>query len=197
MLLAENVVIDLGEDYQKQSYRNRYYLYAASGRVPLSIPVSKPDGNHTPVHRVLLSDHEPWQRTHWRTLEAAYKKSPYYIHYADEVRRLVFASTDKLAVYNQHCFQGICELLEVSVSYSFSELYCQGEGAVDMRNTITPKQETPVARFLQTCFYHQVFEEKQGYLADLSLLDLLFNMGPEAEGWLRKVIRDYRSASAG
>lgn len=194
MLLAENVIIDLGEDYVKQSYRNRYNIYTAQGKLSLSVPVTKPDGNHTSVHRVQLSDHEPWQRTHFRTIEAAYQNSPFYIHYIDEVRDLIYSKFDTLAEFNDHCFKGICKLIEIPLSWSFTNIYYEDE-CVDMRNIISPKKETKISEILGLHTYHQVFEEKHGFIKDLSILDIIFNMGPDGYSFIKKVAEDYRNAA--
>lgn len=193
MLLAENAIIDLGEDYVKQSYRNRYYIYTASGKLALTVPVTKPDGNHTAVKRVMLSGHEQWQRTHFRTIEAAYQNSPYYIHYIDEVRDLIYSKYNSLAEFNDHCFKGICELIEIPLSYSFTNIYYEDE-CIDMRNILSPKKETQISTILGLHTYHQVFEEKHGFIADLSILDVIFNMGPDGYSYIKKVAENYRGS---
>lgn len=116
MLMAENIVLDIGENYIKQSYRTRYNIFSASGKYALTIPVSRPGGNHSPVKDILISDHEPWQRTHFRTIQAAYQNSPYYIHYIDEVGALLFNNSTLLYKFNDYCLKGIMELLGITVS---------------------------------------------------------------------------------
>ncbi len=196
MLLAENAIIDLGENYVKQSYRNRYNIYSASGKQAMTIPVSKPDGNHTAVHRIMISNHEPWQRIHWRTIEAAYQNSPFFIHYMDDIKDLLNNRAKTISEYNIICFKGLCELLELPVAHSYTEKYYEDD-SIDLRNKITPKRETSVSEFLSKHPYHQVFEDKHGYIKDLSLLDILFNMGPQGSSFITKTAEIYRNASAG
>jgi len=196
MLLAENVFTDLGENYIKQTYRNRYEIYTAAGKKTISIPVKKQDGNHTSMHRILLSDHEPWQRTHWRTIKAAYQNSPFFIHYEEEVKSLIQTESKYLYQYNDACLQGIFSLLEISFQNEYTKEYFEGAG-IDLRNYFTPKSINDVTIELKALPYHQVFEEKYGFIADLSILDLLFNLGPEATSYLEKAKAVYLSASAG
>jgi len=196
MLLAENVFTDLGENYIKQTYRNRYEIYTAAGRKPISVPVKKQDGNHTSMHRMLLSDHEPWQRTHWRTIKAAYQNSPFFIHYEAEIEALIQTERKYLYQYNEACLQGIFSLLEIQFQNEYTKEYYKGEG-IDLRNYFTPKSSNQVSNVLNALPYHQVFEEKHGFIADLSILDLIFNLGPEATYYLETAKKAYLSASAG
>ncbi len=193
MLMAENIVLDIGENYIKQSYRTRYNIFSASGKYALTIPVSRPGGNHSPVKDILISDHEPWQRTHFRTIKTAYQNSPYYIHYIDEIEALLNNSNSLLYQYNDFCLKGIMEMLSIPITYTFTDEYIRDSHvANDFRNQISPKKENHLTNTLISNQYHQVFEDSQGYIADLSILDILFNLGPESTAYLTSVIKNIK-----
>ena len=161
----------------------------ANGLQDLSIPVRKPSGNHTLTKDVLVSDHSSWQMNHWRSIVSAYKKSPYFIHYAPLIEPLylhVFSGT--LVAWNDRLLRMLAEEMGLCIELSKTYGYEKNPGkSIDLRNNFTPKQVWPP---LNTGFswpqYHQVFADKHGFMANLSIIDLLFNQGPDAKYYLKR-----------
>jgi len=184
MLAAENPIIDGYEHYHKQSYRNRCNLYNSNGQQSLVIPVSKPLGNHTPTNQIHISFREPWQRTHWRSIESAYNKSPFFMYYGEEIKALLYNEEQNLVTYNRIIFNGLCNILELEIDIESTEKYYEGSSA-DLRNSISPKSLIPeMNSLLNKKPYYQIFEDRFGFISDLSILDLLFHMGPESGYYL-------------
>ncbi|HPE86088.1 MAG: WbqC family protein [Bacteroidales bacterium] len=196
ILLAEKPLIDLGENFVKQTFRNRYRIGTSSGVQSLSLPVIKTEGHHTPVNKMVLSEQMPWRRTQWRTLEAAYRNSPFFIHYQDQVKKLLFNPSHHLHTYNKAVFHGLCHLMGLTHSLEYHEQFFNKAG-YDLRNSIHPKKSNPLTQIIMEHPYHQVFEEKTGFLPDLSLVDVLFNLGPESRTYIQALASYYLSASAG
>lgn len=184
MLAAENAIIDGYEHYHKQSYRNRCNIYNSNGQQSLVIPVSKPLGNHTPTNQIQISFREPWQRTHWRSIESAYNKSPFFMYYGEEIKTLLNNEEQNLVTYNRAICNGLFDILEMEIDIESTEKYYEGSSA-DYRNSISPKSSIPeMNSLLNKKPYYQIFEDRFGFISDLSILDLLFHMGPESGYYL-------------
>ncbi|MDR0873481.1 MAG: WbqC family protein [Prevotellaceae bacterium] len=176
-ILAKNsVVIEQHEFYIKQTFRNRCHIAAADGIMPLTVPVEK--SNKTPMRDIRISAHEDWQTLHWRAMEAAYNSSPFFEYYKDDLLPFYQKQWDFLLDFNTEIQAKIIELLDITVDISFSKEYKSAPAEFDFRDKIHPKKdfsELPAAKP-----YYQVFSEKFGFLPNLSIVDLLFNMGNEA-----------------
>jgi hypothetical protein len=183
MAKADEVLIEQYESYPKQTYRNRCEIYSANGKIPLIIPVHKPDGNHTMTKDVLVSNHEKWQLLHWRAIKTAYANSPFFLYYRDELEHFYSQKSANLLDFNTRLMQVLLDLINLKVKISFTRNFVlQPENVLDYRWKITPKKpfgEFPVKE------YYQSFNEKYGFIPNLSIIDLLFNMGPEAGEYLK------------
>ena len=178
---SEHLLVEVCEHYIKQSWRNRCVIGTANGPMTLSLPVEG-GAEKCPIRDVKLSDHGNWQHLHWNSIESAYNSSPFFEYYADDLRPFFERKPNYLIDFNEEIRMKICELLEID---AFSErtglFYPEGkipDGWVDLRNNIHPKK--PVDSFFQIQPYYQVFDRKFGFQPNLSILDLLFNMGPES-----------------
>jgi hypothetical protein len=180
MLSAGDTVFETCEYYEKQSYRNRCKILTANGIMDLSIPVEKPNGNKTLIRDVRLSTHENWQKTHWNAIESAYNNSPFFEYYKDDFLPFFEKKQRFLWDFNFALFGKTLEMLQIDdFTFALTENYQTtyfDENTKDFRNYFHPKlqnetQQTP---------YYQVFNEKFGFVPDLSIIDLLFNMGNEA-----------------
>jgi hypothetical protein len=175
------IVLEANETYQKNSYRNRARIATASGELILSVPLVSGKHNQTAIKDVKISDAAPWQRQHWRTLQAAYGKSAFWLHYADALaphfeRPYVFLWDWNLDLI-QTLLRAVRSPLEVTFTTGFEHLMGQ-EG--DYRGIMSPK--TPDTTLLP---YPQVFADKQAFIRDCSIVDLLCCMGPSASQYLR------------
>jgi hypothetical protein len=183
---AESVYLEACENYLKQSYRNRCVVLSANGPLPLIIPTVHNRDEKCSIRDIRIAYHTDWQRNHWRALLAAYRNSPYFCFYSDDISRYYGNRWDFLFDYNLEYLSTILSLLnlhiEIKLTRRFEDI---PDTALNLRETFTPKparQGKPLGiRFRP---YTQVFGEKFPFIPDLSILDLLFNEGPAASGYL-------------
>lgn len=178
---SERPMVEACEHYLKQTWRNRCLIGTANGPLVLSLPV---EGNveKNGIRDIRLSDHGNWQHVHWNSIESAYNSSPFFEYYADDLRPFFERKPSFLFDFNEDIRKKMCELLEIEASSQQTTEYLPEreitDGWADLRNIIHPK------KFADSIFkpepYYQVFDRKFGFQPNLSILDLLFNMGPEA-----------------
>lgn len=185
---AETAVEDRGEHYVKQTYRNRCYIATPQGPQALALPVERSMGSHTPMRDLRLSDHGHWPHQHWNALVSAYENSPYFEYYADDFRPLYEKPATYLVDFNEALRQTVCSLLALSCVVTPNDAYVSepDPGTLDLRGVLTPKRSVTTAPAFRAVPYYQVFRERTGFLPDLSIVDLLFNLGPESRLILRK-----------
>ncbi|RMG78377.1 MAG: hypothetical protein D6707_09925, partial [Bacteroidetes bacterium] len=164
-----NVVFEIHEHFIKQSYRTRCEIYAANGKLPLIIPVHKPFGNKTPMKDIRISYMENWQKNHWKSIESAYRTSPFFDYYEHLFIPFYEKKFEYLTDFNLELHQTVCKLLQIPSKTGFTTEY-QKQVANDYRNYYSPKK-APNA----ISPYPQVFAEKHGFIHNLSIIDLLFN----------------------
>ena len=182
------VFIEKHENYQKQSYRNRCYIYGANGRQCLVIPVKKHHGVKTPIAEVEIDYTENWQKIHLKSFESAYRLSAFYEYYADDFKAFFEAETPLLFDFNFNLLMFMLDLLGVKNAPGLSAHYESGSGNYpDYRQSIHPKERMlkPDPAFLAVA-YQQVFQERYGFIPNLSIVDLLFNEGPLAGEIIRR-----------
>jgi hypothetical protein len=181
LLLKHPVRIEQHETYQRQSYRNRCLIYSERGILPLSIPVSKPNRNHTLTPEVEIYNDEKWYLKHWRAIRSAYEASPYFLYYKDEFKDFYNDSFSKLFDFDMQLIFKLCEIMEIHPQISFTDKFEKNPAnTIDLRNTFSPKK--PLSYLFPG--YMQVFSSRHGFLPDLSVPDLLFNLGPESKSYL-------------
>lgn len=173
-------VIEVFETYHKQTYRNRCRVMTANGVEALSVPVVKVNGNHTLTKDVAVSYKEHWQQIHRRCLESAYKASPFFDHYYDELRPLFENRFERLIDLNDAALLAVLKLLKAKKEIVHTSDYVR-ETENDLREAFSPKKNIESSLFPT---YYQVFSEKYPFAPDLSILDLIFNEGPEAMEFL-------------
>jgi len=180
----DNVVIDQYESFQKQTYRNRCRIATTQGVQALTVPVVHDADNS--ICNIRISDHGNWRHLHWQALQSAYGDSPFFEYYEDDVRPFFSERNwDLLMDYNEAICQKMCELLDIQPNKVQSSEFrvqssCDQElNLSDFRQVINPKHPLPDTDF-QPRTYYQVYQQKHGFLPNLSILDLLFNMGPES-----------------
>jgi hypothetical protein len=178
VIATGNIEIEAHETYPKQTYRNRCRIMTANGVLPLSIAVNKVNGKNTKTKDIEIFYGESWQRLHWRSIDAAYSNSPYYLYYKDELENFYTKKYRFLLDFNTELLQTILKLMKLSINIELSNEYIHDPAdAIDLRQAFTPKMEVDIKDFSP---YHQVFEDRNGFVADLSFIDLLFNEGPNA-----------------
>lgn len=168
------IYIDRFENYIKQTYRNRCCIFSANGKLTLSIPVKKVTGNHTLVKDIEIDYSEPWQRLHWRAIESAYSNSPFFLYYRNDFEPCYQKKIKFLLDLNQVLLSVLCRHLGIGTEIIHSEKYFDIQSEItDHRDSFSPKKpvNTPLTE------YKQVFDEKFGFIKDLSIIDLLFNEG--------------------
>lgn len=184
MLKADEVVFENEDNYQKQTYRNRMYIYGANGKLLLNIPIKHTGNksNHQKYKDVRIENDFPWQDQHWKSLETVYRTSPFFEFYEDEFQPLYLKKYDFLMDFNYRCFELTKDCLQTEISFTkTSEFIFEPVDMVNGRKLVDAKKT-----YLEIEAYHQVFQEKFGFLNDLSIIDLIFNEGPNASTYLRQ-----------
>lgn len=171
---GEEVLIDLGEHFQKQTFRNRTVILSANGPLSLTIPVKK-IAHHTPMKLLLIENDFPWQHQHWQALKSAYGTAPYYEHYSPYFEAVFNKPFEFVHQWNDALLQVCLKLMKYPVTPVYSETYVEAAaGDIDLRKVISPKVQSG-GIFPP---YLQVFAEKFPFEPNLSIIDLLFNHGP-------------------
>jgi hypothetical protein len=175
---SELVVIEINDNYQKQSYRNRCTIASANGPISLSIPIVKPDKDKSRMKDIRIADHANWRHLHWNAILSAYSSTPYFQYFEDDFRPFYERKIEFLHDFNEELRQLICRFIGIESKVSYTETYINEEieGYIDLREKIHPKKESD----FKTEPYYQIFASKYGFINNLSILDLLFNMGNEA-----------------
>lgn len=180
LLLANNneVLLEQHEYFVKQTYRNRCTIASANGLMDLTIPVEKSARQKVLIKDVRISNHGNWRLNHWRSISSAYQSSPFFEYYADDFVHFYEKKWEYLWDYNLALQEQVSTLLDIQPKLSFTKKYEESyvEG-FDMRDIIHPKKAGYESDFRS---YYQVFSQKYGFQQDLSIIDLLFNMGNES-----------------
>ncbi len=185
ILEADKVTVEQFDNYEKKTYRNRTTILAANGPMNLTLPVVKPqmktDGKMR-TKDIRISYDTNWQKNHLRSITSAYNSSPFLEYYIDDILPLYDKRWDFLLDFNHAALTAALDMLDISKEISFTKEYIKnyGDDVEDLRETIHPKKDyrTYDIRFSPVPYY-QLFTEKQSFYPNLSILDLIFNMGPE------------------
>lgn len=183
-----DICIDQYENYAKQSYRNRCVILSGNGPQALTIPIEKSKEKKTSIKDIRIYNTENWQRIHYRAIEAAYQNSPFYEYYIDAIRPAFEKKWDFLIDLNCFTIDVIASELELEFNYQLSNNYIENRiNTDDFRTIISPKTDAiALDNHFNPISYHQVFNERFPFEANLSILDLLFNKGPETPLLLEK-----------
>jgi len=180
--------IETEEHYTKRSYRNRCHLAGPNGILRLSVPLRSGKNEGMPIRKVQIAYDELWQAQHWSSIQTCYGNAPFFTFYAPELQDLYERQFEYLFDFNWTLLHRLFDLLRIKVHLEWTTVYesTPSEG-VDLRNQILPTdQEGARDEHFQSVSYPQVFQERHGFLANLSILDLLFCTGPEAPQWLQR-----------
>ena len=185
MCSHSQVIIEAYCHYIKQTYRNRCVIASANGSQTLSIPIVKPESLKCLTKDIRIAEHGNWRHLHWNAIVSAYNSTPFFEYYQDDFRPFYEKPAGFLFDFNEALRELICSLLDISpaVTYSTEYDFSPQPNVLDLREAIHPKKK-PVSQSLSP--YYQVFDTKTGFIANLSTIDLLFNLGPEAALYLIK-----------
>jgi len=189
------VIIERNENFVKQTYRNRCVIATAGGPQALTVPVERPEGallSKSLMRDIRISDHGNWRHIHWNALRSAYGESPFFEYYADDLLPFFTRRWEFLFDFNMETCLKVCELLDIEPRIQVTDEYIVTSGGTvagecpvvcgdicDYRTAITPKHPARDAAFSPLPYY-QVYGGRTGFLPNLSILDLLFNMGNES-----------------
>ena len=178
---SDRCLIERHDHFIKQTYRNRCVIATTNGLQALTVPIERFEGAHCAMLNIRISDHGSWRHLHWNALQSAYGESPFFEFYADDIRPFYERRWEFLVDFNMEITQKMCELLDIQPHITLTDAYVSAEdvGVTDYRDAIRPKNPLPDNSF-QPRRYYQVYEQKHGFQPNLSILDLLFNEGPEA-----------------
>ncbi|MBQ6203137.1 MAG: WbqC family protein [Prevotella sp.] len=180
----DHVLLEQHEHFLKQTYRNRCVIATTQGLQALTVPVEVPSGaslSKTDVREVRISNHGKWRKEHWNALQSAYGESPFFEFYEDDIRPFFEDHWEYLFDFNRAITEKMCELLDIHPYITLTDSYQDSLPfwGPDFRTTIHPKHPGEDSDFFPKSYY-QVYKERFGFLPNLSILDLLFNMGNEA-----------------
>ncbi len=181
-LMYSTVIIEQQENYSKGSYRNRCHIASANGLLKLSIPLKGGKHQQLPIRDTRIAYEMPWQNQHWQSIQSAYGNAPYFEYYADEIRPFYEKKHTFLFDFNWALQEVLFSHLGIDTAIQLSQQYEKEtqENTLDFRNKVSPKaNKVPDSNFAPVK-YSQVFEEKSGFLPNLSILDLLFCSGPHS-----------------
>lgn len=177
----DNIIIENAEHFQKQTYRNRASIHSPNGKLDLVIPVLKGSKNHTKVKDVKISYDFNWQRLHLMSLQTSYRSSAYFEFYENDFAIFYEKKWDYLFDFNEELLRLLIKFLKLNVQYKYTNKFENEYLELnDFRNSIHPKRNG--RNNVNT--YLQVFEERNGFLPNLSIVDLLFNQGPQSTKYL-------------
>ena len=179
---AKDVMIERCENFQKQTFRNRCIIATTQGVQALTVPVAK-DTHPSNIKNLRISDHGNWRHLHWNAIQSAYGEAPFFEFYEDDLRPFFEQRWEYLLDFNEAIRMKMCELLDIHPHVSFTNEFMPPSPIYDYRDAIQPKHPAEDPDFKPRRYY-QVYEQKHGFLPNLSIIDLLMNMGPEAIFWL-------------
>jgi hypothetical protein len=181
MIQADSVTFEMEDNFQKQTNRNRMYIYSPNGIQLLNVPVKHSIDKHQKYKDVRIENDFDWQKNHFKSLEAAYRTSPFFEYFEDDFRPLFEKKQEFLMDLNLELFELINSSLGIKIeAKKNTEYFHDVTEYIDFRSLVNGKKDTT-----QIEEYTQVFDDKHGFLNNLSILDLLFNEGRYAVDYLR------------
>ncbi|GAB1418226.1 WbqC family protein [Bacteroidales bacterium] len=184
-LQSQQIWIENWETYPKQTIRNRCYILTPAGVAHLTVPVVKTQGNHSLTCQIGIFYEDGWPRKHWRTLYSAYNKSPFFQYYRHHFEQFFETRFSTLIELNEAAIILILRLLKHNLKHQPSSHWqTDWPDISDMRFNFQPKPFGFEDFFPE---YQQVFSDRQAFVSNLSVLDLIFNLGPEASQYLKNL----------
>jgi len=169
-----DMLLEMHEHFPKQTYRNRASIHSPNGKLDLIVPVERGAEVHRPIKDIRISYEFNWQRIHWLSLQTSYRSSAFFEFYEDDFAPFYEKKWEFLVDYNQELLNLISRLLKIDFSFTPTTEYKIVETELDFRKAIHPKKD----HIFSVSPYYQVFEDRNGFIENLSIVDLLFNQGP-------------------
>ena len=180
-IINSNILWDVHQNYIKQTYRNRTFIHSANGLLILTVPV-KHSKNKFSMLEAKIDNSIPWQKNHWRSIESAYSSSPFFEFYKDSLEKIYIKEYIYLTKFNFDLIKLILEWTDIEMKSELSKDYKIGyENSLDLRKNMENKKYS----CSENLKYRQVFSDKNGFLNDLSIIDLIFNEGPNSISYLK------------
>lgn len=183
MLQSDKFWFEVSGNYQKQSFRNRTEIYGANGKLALTVPVSFTQSNRQLFKDVKIANNNNWQQLHLKSLQSAYRMSPFFEFYIDDLMPIFEKRFDFILDLNLQCFDLLNESMQLDLKPQFSEKFDQNPKEIRDFRSIVQRNYT----IHELDSYVQVFTQKHGFISNLSILDLLFNEGPSSSIYLNKL----------
>lgn len=178
----ETICIERHETFPKQTYRNRCEILTGNGTMILTVPATRPNGNHTLTGDMGITYIENWHIKHTRAITAAYNASPYYLYYKDDFEAILAKKYATLIELNTELLKFILKKMKIDTKIEYStDFVIPANDPIDYRYTLSPKRPCPI----EIKSYDQVFGERFEFVPNLSSLDLLFNLGPDSKRYLQ------------
>lgn len=184
LLKNKNIIIEVKEHFPKQTWRNRCSIYSPNGQQHLIIPLSN-RRDKTIVEEIIIDNNQNWQSIHFKSLEAAYRSSPFFEFYEDDLRHLFEIKNETLLQHNLQCLKAILKITGIECNITLSTEYNKTPAGLDDQREILSKKN--ISNFVNPPYY-QTFSNKNGFLNNLSILDLLFNKGRETSDYLYSIV---------
>jgi hypothetical protein len=182
MVNADSVCFEICDNYQKQSLRNRTEIYGANGKMALTVPVSYTQKHRQLYKNVKIANDNNWQLQHLKSFQSAYSMSPFFEYYIDDLMPLFEKPFDYILDFNLKCFEVLLECLQMTLTIKETESFeIDLENKMDFRHLVNRNHKIDTLSN-----YTQVFTKKHGFISNLSILDLVFNEGPNTELYLKK-----------
>lgn len=181
---SHTIIIETNDNYQKQTYRNRTKILSANGVLPLSFPIVKKHNVKVKTKDIKIDYSINWQKNHLRSLTSAYKSSPFFEYYIDDFLKYFTKKYNYLIDYNTEILINILKIFDINKPVKFTGEFLTYNDNDDYRDKFSPKIEILETNNCKK--YKQVFDNKFDFIPNLSILDMIFNLGPETEIYLRK-----------
>ena len=178
ILQSEEIFIEIKEHFIKQSFRNRCKITGANSTQILTIPIARKSSDKTLISDINISNQDNWQKSHWQSIVSAYNSSPFFKYYKDELLPFYNTKHNNIFDFNLKLTKTILGFMQVEKELNFTSNFQKKFNGLDFRSSkfIFKNQEE----------YQQVFSEKQSFTPNLSILDVLFNLGPETTSYLER-----------
>lgn len=182
-------LIEKFETYPKQTYRNRCELYSANGKISIQVPVQKGSFTNVLIKDLQIAYDTNWQKNHLKTIESAYRSTPFFEYYFDDLLPYYQTKLENLFDYNTQILKTCFEWLDIDKEINFTTDFYKDIEVTDYRNAFNPKSNKQTFdKAFKAKEYIQGFEQRHGFIPNLSVLDLVFNLGPESSGIIIKSI---------
>jgi hypothetical protein len=180
-IINGKIIWDIYQNFNKQTLRNRTFIHSPNGVLKLTIPIKHSKKKFILKNALIENDFE-WQKDHWKSIESAYRSSPFFIYYQDSIKEIYSKKYKKLLDFNIDLIKLVCGWLEMSFDFNLTKDY--------KKNYITEKDlrnltENKVSDLYNVKKYTQVFSNKNGFINNLSIIDLIFNEGPNSISFLK------------